>query len=71
MMHDDPSHARERLRDASNKAAQFAKVEGNASVRIDLNGFPRGTRTAASSGGIFSSVELHRGNTLPLASESG
>jgi hypothetical protein len=49
----------------------FAKVEGDATVRIDVNGLPRGSRMAASSSGIFSSVELHRGSTLPLASETG
>jgi hypothetical protein len=65
-----PAKARERLMDTSLRANQFAKVEGNASVSIDLNGFPRGTKIASSSSGIFSDVELHRGNTLPLASES-
>lgn len=49
----------------------YAKVEGDATVRIDVNGLPKGSRMAASSSGIFSSVELHRGSTLPLASETG
>jgi hypothetical protein len=39
-------------------------------LRIDLNGFPANTRTGyATSGELFSDVELNRGNTAPLASE--
>jgi hypothetical protein len=69
-INEHPAAPRERLMDTSLKANQFAKIEGNASVRIDLNGFPRGTRAASQASGVFSDVELHRGNTLPLASES-
>jgi hypothetical protein len=62
-----PEAPRNRLRDAQ---AQPGTIKGDATVRIDVNGLPRGSRMAASSSGVFSSVELHRGNTLPLASES-
>ena len=44
-------------------------ISGNASVRIDLNGFPRGTRTQASAAGIFKEVALNRGKAMPLASQ--
>jgi hypothetical protein len=63
-----PQGPREKMREQG--GMQSARLQGDARLRIDLNGFPRGTRTAASSSGIFSAVELHRGNTLPLASES-
>jgi hypothetical protein len=45
------------------------KVNGDASVKIDLNGFPRGTRATASSDGIFKEVTLNRGRSMGLASE--
>jgi hypothetical protein len=62
-----PTKPREKLHDPRTQSAAF---KGDATVRIDVNGLPRGSRMAASSSGIFSSVELHRGSTLPLASES-
>jgi hypothetical protein len=64
-----PEDPRKKMREQGGH--NFAKVEGDATVRIDVNGLPRGSRMAASSSGIFSSVELHRGSTLPLASETG
>lgn len=45
------------------------KVEGDATVRIDLNGFPRGTRTDYDASGLFKTIELNRGRVAPLASE--
>jgi hypothetical protein len=47
--------------DATLHSNQFARVEGDARVRVELNGFPRGTKTTASTSGVFSDVELHRG----------
>jgi hypothetical protein len=63
-----PTKPREKMHDPR---TQSAAIKGDATVRIDVNGLPRGSRMAASSSGIFSSVELHRGSTLPLASETG
>jgi hypothetical protein len=45
------------------------KVTGDASVRIDLNGFPKGTRTRASTSGIFKEVRLNRGRPMGMASQ--
>src|SRR5690606_10771398 len=36
-------------------------VEGNAKLRIDLNGFPRGTRVTPQADGMFKEIELNRG----------
>lgn len=47
---------------------QSHKVTGDASVRIDLNGFPRGTRTASSANGMFKQVSLNRGR-VPYADQ--
>jgi len=61
-----------RLFDAArnNPVAGGGKVEGDARVKIDLNGFPRGTKTQAEASGFFSQVELNRGRTMPIADES-
>jgi hypothetical protein len=53
---------RERLREASASAAP--RTEGAASLRVSLNGFPRGTRTSTEASGVFGDVETHRGNML-------
>jgi hypothetical protein len=58
-----PPPPRERLREAAND--EPGKVEGAAKVRVDLNGFPRGTKATAASSGVFNEVELHRGH-VPL-----
>lgn len=45
-------------------------ADGKLGVRIDLNGFPKGTRTAVSQeGGLLKEVALHRGRTMVRASE--
>jgi hypothetical protein len=46
------------------------KVEGDASLRIDLNGFPRGTKTAAEANGMFKEVKMNRGPSMALAGEN-
>jgi hypothetical protein len=57
-----PPPPRERLREAANSNGQDGNnMEGAAKVRVELNGFPRGTKTTASTSGVFSDVELHRG----------
>jgi hypothetical protein len=45
------------------------KVTGDASVRIDLAGFPRGTKTKADITGLFKEVKINRGRALPTASQ--
>jgi hypothetical protein len=67
---DAPDVPRARMMDAANKSNQFARVEGDALVRIDLAGLPHGRKAGASGGGVFSDVQIHGGNTVPLASES-
>jgi hypothetical protein len=54
-----PPPPRVRLHDNNDEPG---RVEGAAKVRVDLNGFPRGTKTTATAGGVFSDVELHRGH---------
>lgn len=65
--------ARGRLFDAARDSRVMgfpSKIEGGAKVQIDLNGFPRGTKTSADSSGIFDQIELNRGRTMPVASEA-
>jgi uncharacterized protein YukE len=45
------------------------ELKGNASLDINLTGFPKGTRTASNFGGMFKQLTLNRGVTMPLASE--
>jgi hypothetical protein len=42
-------------------------LHGRASVDINLKGFPRGTKTAAKTEGIFNEVRLNRGRADPIA----
>lgn len=44
-------------------------MEGSASLKIDLNGFPRGTRTQSDHSGLFKEVRLNRGRPMASASE--
>jgi hypothetical protein len=66
----EPAVPRARLMEAANQTNQFARVEGDALVRIDLAGLPHGRKAGAVGGGVFSDVQIHSGNTVPLASES-
>jgi hypothetical protein len=60
---DPPPPPRERLREAANPGGQQdGNTEGAAKVRVEMNGFPRGTKATATSSGVFSDVELHRGH---------
>ena len=45
------------------------KIEGSARVDINLQGFPKGTRTAMKSGGIFKEISLNRGRAMVPASQ--
>ena len=60
---------RDKLHDGAART-QSARVDGSANVRIDLAGVPGGGTHMSSTSGVFSEIELHRGNTMPLASES-
>jgi hypothetical protein len=45
------------------------KVTGDASLNINLNGFPKGTRTASTYSGLFKEVKLNRGTPMASASQ--
>jgi len=47
--------------------AQPQKVTGEASMRIDLRGFPKGTKTKTEMSGMFSKIRVARGRAMPLA----
>jgi hypothetical protein len=55
---------RERLREAAATGEGVPRAEGAASLRVTLNGFPRGTRTSTEASGVFGEVETHRGDML-------
>jgi hypothetical protein len=40
------------------------KVEGSASLRIELDGFPRGTKATPDASGMFKKIELDRGRQM-------
>jgi hypothetical protein len=44
-------------------------VRGDASLTVDLNGFPRSTKTTATANGMFKQVTLNRGRPMAMASE--
>jgi hypothetical protein len=45
------------------------KVTGDASLSIDLNGFPKGTRTDLTYGGLFTSYSLSRGRQMEASEQ--
>lgn len=62
---------RNRLMDGAAKSGVLggpANLDGNAKLQIELNGFPKGTKTQTKADGIFKDIELHRGR-VPSASE--
>jgi len=48
---------------------QSQKVTGEASMRIDLRGFPKGTKTKTEMSGMFSKIRVARGRAMPLANQ--
>jgi hypothetical protein len=52
------------------KAVDAGSLNGSASLTIDLNGFPRGTKTATQHEGLFKEVRLNRGRPMSTASET-
>jgi D-alanyl-D-alanine carboxypeptidase len=53
--------------DIRQRAHAVHALHGRASVDINLKGFPRGTKTAAKTEGIFNEVRLNRGRAVPIA----
>jgi hypothetical protein len=47
------------------------KVTGDASLRIDLMGFPKGTKTKAEINGLFKTLTIYRGLAAPMADQEG
>jgi hypothetical protein len=47
------------------------QVSGNASVDINLNGFPKGTQTKTKMAGMFRELKINRGRAAVLASQEG
>jgi hypothetical protein len=68
-------HGRERQTDGGllkrgMKAVDAGSLNGSASLTIDLNGFPRGIKTAAKADGLFKQVALNRGRPMAQASQT-
>ena len=57
------------LEDGAMRDRVMGKVEGSATLDINLNGFPRGTKTKMSAEGMFSTLKLNRGQQMTLADE--
>jgi hypothetical protein len=55
------------IRQRPHAAHAVHALHGRASVDINLKGFPRGTKTAAKTEGIFKEVRLNRGRAVPIA----
>jgi hypothetical protein len=67
---DKPEVPRTEFRNAAKQSNQPTRVEGDATVRIDLAGYQRGKMGTPGGGGVFSDIQIHSGNTIPVASES-
>ncbi len=50
---------------------QSQKVVGDASLRIDLHGFPKGTKTKGEINGMFKTLTMYRGLAAPMADQEG
>jgi hypothetical protein len=65
-----PDNSLSRMGDSLMKRGAGAqKIEGDASVNINLNGFPRGTKFSTESSGMFKDIKLNRGRQMPDAGE--
>ncbi len=51
--------------------SQAHKVTGDASLKISLAGFPKGTKTKAEIGGLFKTLTMYRGLAAPMADQEG
>jgi hypothetical protein len=65
-IHSQWSHVAERLRVAAAgyDSCRCGGFTGSASLTIDLDGFPGGTRTASRADGLFKQVTLNRGRPM-------
>jgi hypothetical protein len=52
------------------RAVDAGGRDSNHNLTIDLNGFPRGTKTALKTEGLFKEVKLNRGRPMATASET-
>ena len=52
------------------KAVDAGSRDSNHNLTIDLQGFPRGTKTALKTQGLFKEVKLNRGRPMAIASET-
>lgn len=61
--------ADEMMRNAANAGvlSRAQRFEGDARLRIDLNGFPQGTKTWFDDGGMFKETTINRGRTTTLS----
>jgi hypothetical protein len=64
-----PRDLLETARAAGAMGGATQKVEGDASLKIDLNGFPRGTKTDLTYGGLFTQYTLSRGQQMEASEQ--
>jgi hypothetical protein len=68
-----PAWRHHQLAEAAQRAANGGNtrhtVEGNASLGINLNGFPKGTTTDLTYGGLFKQYTLQRGQQMEAADQ--
>jgi hypothetical protein len=65
-----PSFRANQLAEAQRRReAQMHTVKGDASLGITLNGFPKGTRTDLTYGGLFTSYSLSRGRQMEASEQ--
>jgi hypothetical protein len=60
---------RDLLATADKRAEQKHTVTGDASLKIALGGFPKGTKTDLTYGGLFTKYELSRGHQMEAAEQ--
>lgn len=46
-------------------------IKGDASLRIDFQNMPRGTRVRSDASGMFKTIQINRGRAISFASEDG
>ena len=47
------------------------KVVGDASLKISMHGFPKGTKTESKINGMFKTLTMYRGLAAPMADQEG
>ena len=51
--------------------SQAHKVTGDASLKISMHGFPKGTKTESKINGMFKTLTMYRGLAAPMADQEG